>query len=47
MAVYNRHGYDTEKRQALDKWERKLRQIVGIEEPETGKIIQMRRIANR
>lgn len=45
MAVYNRHGYDMEKRQALEKWARKLRQIVGIEEPEIGKIIELRRMA--
>lgn len=44
LAVYNRHSYDTEKRQALDKWERKLRHIVGSEKPETGNIIQMRRM---
>ena len=43
MAVYNRHSYDTEKRQALDKWARKLRQVVGIEEPESGKVIELRR----
>lgn len=42
LAVYNRHSYDTEKRQALDKWARKLREIVGIEEPETGNIIEMK-----
>lgn len=30
MAVYNRHGYDTEKRQALALWERRLREILGI-----------------
>ena len=44
MAVYNRHGYDTEKRLALDKWAKKLRQILGVEEPEVGKIIELRRI---
>jgi len=44
MAVYNRHGYDAEKRQALEKWARKLRQIVGIEEPGVGKVIQLRRV---
>ncbi|MBU4236864.1 MAG: tyrosine-type recombinase/integrase [Proteobacteria bacterium] len=43
LAVYNRYDYDTEKRQALDKWAKKLRQIVGIEEPETGNIIELRR----
>lgn len=41
LAVYNRHAYELEKRQALEQWERKLRQIVGIGEPETGKIIYM------
>jgi integrase len=45
MAVYNRHSYDKEKRQALDKWEKKLRQIIGIEEPAVGKIIELRRVA--
>lgn len=42
LAVYNRHGYDIEKRQALEQWEKKLRQIVVIDEPEEGKIIKMR-----
>ena len=42
MAVYNRHSYNTEKRQSLDKWANKLRRIVGVEEPEFGKVIQMR-----
>jgi integrase len=45
--VYNRHSYDVEKRQALEKWENKLRKIVGIEQPSTGKIIQMRRFASQ
>jgi integrase len=40
-AVYNRHSYDTEKRQALERWAKKLRQILGIESPEVGKIIKM------
>ena len=43
MAIYNRHGYDNEKRQALERWENKLRQIIGIAESETSKIIEMRR----
>jgi len=42
LAVYNRYDYDTEKRQALDKWAKKLRQIVGIEEPEQGKIFYLK-----
>ena len=40
--VYNQHSYDKEKRQALQKWERKLRSIVGLEVPDTGKVIQMK-----
>ena len=44
-AVYNRHSYDTEKRQALNQWAKKLRQIVGIEAPEIGKVISLRRSA--
>lgn len=44
MAVYNRHSYDKEKRRALEKWAKKLRQIVGIEKPETGKIIELKRV---
>jgi integrase len=47
MAVYNRHSYDTEKRLALDKWERKLRKILGIESNEGGKVIQLKRFASR
>lgn len=33
MAVYNRHAYDTEKRQALAVWEKRLSEILGISEP--------------
>ncbi|HAW52817.1 MAG TPA: integrase [Flavobacteriales bacterium] len=44
MAVYNRHSYDNEKRQALGKWDLRLRQIVGIEsEGQTAKIILFQR----
>ncbi len=43
LAVYNCYNYDTEKRQALEQWAKKLRQIVGIDEPEAGKIIYMKR----
>ena len=46
MAVYNRHSYDTEKRQALEQWAKKLRQILGIKAPEIGKIIKMQRVAS-
>lgn len=44
LGVYNRHGYDKEKRQALEKWEGKLRLIVGLDEPEPAKVIEMRNI---
>ena len=43
LAIYNRHSYDTEKRQALDKWAKKLRQIVGIEEIQAANIIDFKR----
>jgi integrase len=33
MAVYNRHAYDLEKRQALERWERRLQEILGFSEP--------------
>lgn len=42
MAIYNRHDYTTEKRQALEKWETKLRQIVGLDKPEGAKVIRLR-----
>jgi len=35
LAVYNQHAYDEEKRQALARWERRLKEIVGIIEPES------------
>jgi integrase len=30
LAIYNRHSYDEEKRQALTQWERQLKKIIGI-----------------
>jgi integrase len=45
LAIYNRHGYDAEKRQALERWAKRLRQIVGIEEPDRGNVIQFKRLA--
>lgn len=45
MAVYNHHGYGNEKRQALERWAKKLRQIVGIEELERGNILPFKRQA--
>jgi integrase len=44
LAIYNRHGYDAEKRQALDRWAKRLKQIVGIEEPDRGNVIQFKRL---
>ena len=29
IAIYNRHGYDKEKQQALEAWERRLKVILG------------------
>jgi len=34
LAVYNRHSYDMEKRQALSAWEQRLRNILGIVKPD-------------
>ena len=42
LAVYNRHHYDIEKRQALEAWELKLKRILGLEAEES-KIIPMRK----
>jgi integrase len=32
LGIYNRHSYDLEKRQALELWERRLREILGLSE---------------
>jgi integrase len=41
MAVYNQHTYDTEKRQALMKWEQRLSEILGQADGHNGgKLIQ-------
>ncbi|MBU4179986.1 MAG: site-specific integrase, partial [Actinobacteria bacterium] len=42
LAVYNRHDYDKEKRQALTMWEGRLRRIVGLEQAPSGKIVNLR-----
>ena len=43
-AIYDRHSYDLEKQQALERWENKLLKITGIKEnKELPKIIKMRR----
>lgn len=38
LAVYNRYDYAVEKRQALERWEARLRGILGIEEVESNVI---------
>ncbi|OPL15809.1 MAG: integrase [delta proteobacterium MLS_D] len=40
LAVYNRHDYFAEKRQAFEAWERRLREILGLE-PIESKILSM------
>lgn len=42
MGVYNRHAYDEEKRQALMKWEGRLKEILGQSRP-VDNVIQLRR----
>jgi integrase len=32
LGIYNRHPYDAEKREALELWERRLREILGLAE---------------
>jgi integrase len=34
MAVYNRHAYDVEKRQALVRWEMRLQELLELSEPD-------------
>jgi integrase len=43
MAVYNQHPYDTEKREALMKWETRLQQIIVLSEPIGNNVIQFTR----
>jgi integrase len=44
MAVYNRHAYDTEKRQALSQWERRLSEIIGVAGPVASNVIPFQRV---
>lgn len=39
LGVYNRHDYENEKREALEKWEKKLRFIVGLGQPDAAKTV--------
>ena len=42
LAIYNRYEYDVEKRQALSKWETRLKEILGLtEEGEDRKVISL------
>ena len=41
LAVYNQHSYDSEKRQALAKWEQRLSEILGQTEGQGGKVISL------
>jgi integrase len=43
--VYDLHRYDTEKREALEAWERRLMSIVAPEPAPAGEVVQMRRRA--
>ena len=38
LGIYNRHGYDAEKKHALGLWENRLREIIGLSEPITNVI---------
>jgi integrase len=44
MAVYNRHAYDTEKRQALSQWEWRLSEIIGVAGPLASNVIPFQRV---
>ena len=44
MAVYNQHAYDTEKRQALNLWERRLSDIVGKSESVASNVIAFKKV---
>ena len=39
--IYDRHSYDGEKRSALEKWDRRLRTILG--EPVAAKVVEISR----
>lgn len=42
LAIYNRYSYDDEKRQALERWEQRLKKILGMETGTPGKVISIR-----
>jgi integrase len=41
-AVYDRHTYDQEKRQALDAWARRIGEIISGKKTDDGKVVQLR-----
>jgi integrase len=42
LAIYDRWPYTDEKKMALDRWSRKLKQLVGIEEARANNIIELK-----
>ncbi len=40
LAVYNQHSYDSEKRQALARWEQRLSEILGFDANSGGKVVR-------
>ncbi len=41
-AVYDRHGYDTEKRMALEAWAKRLRDIIANHQTAAGNVLEMK-----
>jgi integrase len=41
LRVYNRHSYDQEKRQALQRWEQKLSSILGLADTSLDNVIYL------
>ncbi len=41
-AVYDRHGYDNEKRQALEAWSARVQQLVTGQRAEDRKVVPLR-----
>ena len=42
LGIYNRHGYEDEKRHALEVWEKRLKAIVGIETVKPANVISIK-----
>jgi integrase len=41
-AVYDRHGYDTEKHMALEAWAKRLRDIIANHRTAAGNVLEMK-----